>query len=164
MSESSTSPGEGQAQRLEAILASLESVLNQPGVSERLRAAPGPEEWNTLQVLGHLIEIVPYWLHHCLTISQAQGEPPAYGRTLDSPERLEGVEHGAHGDLDSLMDEFREEVRKGAATIRGFSAEELQKVGIHNRVGPITVEESINHWILEHGEAHVQQIKSTLGL
>jgi hypothetical protein len=162
MSETQMNPGEAQARRLEAILEQVEALLRQPGVSERLRAAPGPDEWNALQVLGHLIEIIPYWLGHCITVSQAQGEPPAFGRTLDSPERLEAVEHGAQGRLDSLMDEFRDGVRQGASTIRGFSAAELEKVGNHNRVGPITVKDSIDRFILEHGEAHVQQIKTAL--
>ena len=163
MTEHEMSRGEAQARRLEAMLEKLEAAFAQPAVSNRARNAPGENEWNALQTLGHLIEIVPFWLNHCVAVSQAQGEPRPYGRPLDSPERLEGVEHGTHGDLDSLLAEFREEVRQGAATIRGFSETDLDKVGNHNRLGHITVTATIDVLILEHGEAHVEQIKTALG-
>jgi hypothetical protein len=163
MSETDTNLGEAQARRLEAMLADIEALTGRPEVAARLRAAPGEAEWNVLQVLGHLIEMIPYWLNHCRTLIQAQGEPPAFGRTLDSPERLEGVERGNRGDLDALMRELGAEVRAAAAMVRGLTPAERAKAGIHNRRGHITVNEAIESFILTHGEEHVQQIKAVLG-
>ena len=163
MSESGVRLGEAQAQRLEAMLAQIEALVGHPEVSARLRAAPGDAEWNVLQVLGHLIEMIPYWLHHCRALIQAEGEPPAFGRTLDSPERLEGVEHGDRGNLDDLTRELREEVHAAATMIKGLTAAEREKAGIHNRRGRMTVNEVVEAFVVAHAEEHVRQIKAALG-
>jgi DinB superfamily len=164
MSEAEMGVGEAQARRLEAIQAEIEEMLNQPDVAQRLRTAPGENEWSALQILGHVNEIIPYWLNHCSNLIAAEGEPPAFGRTLDSPERLEAVARVDRSDVDGLLAELRREVAAGAAMMRRLTPEERAKEGIHNRLGQITVEKSIESFVLEHGEDHAKQIRTALGL
>ena len=88
-------PGEAQARRLERMNEQLATLMRQPDVARRLRAAPGENEWSAMQTVGHMAEMIPYWLSHCRALIAATGEPPRFGRTLDAPERLAGVERGA---------------------------------------------------------------------
>jgi hypothetical protein len=162
MSESELNQGEAQARRLESVLAEIEAVVSRPEVAARLRAAPGEEEWNVLEVLGHVNEMIPFWLGHCRTLVQAQGEPPAFGRTIDSPERLEAVARAAHSNLDDLMTALRREVHAGAAMLRGLTDADRAKEGVHNRRGRITVTDAVEALVLAHGEEHVAQIKAAL--
>ena len=52
--------GAAQARRLEQVYEQLETLLHHPDVAERLRAAPGEQEWSALQVVGHMVEMIPY--------------------------------------------------------------------------------------------------------
>ena len=60
----STTPSEAQARRLESVYEQMSTLLHQPDVVQRLRTAPGEHEWSALQVIGHMVEMIPYWLHH----------------------------------------------------------------------------------------------------
>jgi hypothetical protein len=68
-----TNFSETQARRLESVYSQLMTLLHQPYVAQRLRTAPDNDEWSALQVLGHLVEMIPYWLGHCRTLSRSGG-------------------------------------------------------------------------------------------
>src|SRR5258706_4443055 len=105
-----THSSEAQALRLVRVYEQLSTLLNHPDVAQRLRAAPGEHEWSALQVIGHMVEMIPYWLHHCHRMIAATHEPPQFGRTLDAPERLAGVENVAARDADQLLGQLRQAV------------------------------------------------------
>jgi uncharacterized damage-inducible protein DinB len=161
--EMAVSPGDTQAQRLESVMHQLDALLSQPAVGLRLRQAPGENEWNVLQTLGHLLEMIPYWLDHARRLIEAPGEPPPFGRALDSPERLEGVERGAMTDPGDLVRQLREQVRAAAETIRGLSPGERAKAGIHARRGLMKVDDLIETFVVAHAEDHMAQVRAALG-
>src|SRR5262245_43431973 len=111
-------PGEAQAKRLERVYEEVAKLLQDPGVAPRLRTPPGRSEWSAMQALGHMAEMIPYWLNHCRTLIAAAGTPPAFGRTPGSPERLAGVAHGASTEPDALLHQPHEAVRAAASEIR----------------------------------------------
>ena len=115
-----------------------------------------------MQVLGHLAEMIPYWLEHCRRLAAASGEPPAFGRSLDAPERLAGVERGASEDLADLLSQVDQEIRVAAQTIRQMSPADRLKQGIHARYGPLTVAQVIEQFIVAHAEEHLAQIRAAL--
>src|SRR5262247_672226 len=71
-------PGEAQAKRLERVYEEVAKLLQDPGVASRLRTPPGRSEWSAMQALGHMAEMIPYWLNHCRTLIAAAGTPPAF--------------------------------------------------------------------------------------
>jgi uncharacterized damage-inducible protein DinB len=155
-------PGEAQARRLESVDAQLATLLRQPEVLQRLRAAPGENEWSVTQILGHMVEMIPYWLDHCRRLIAATGEPPTFGRTLGSPERLAGVEQGARGEPEDLTRMLHEQVQAAARAIREMSPEERSKKGMHVREGEITVAEAIERFIVHHAEEHLAQVRAAV--
>jgi uncharacterized damage-inducible protein DinB len=153
---------QAQAQRLERVVAQLDSLLRQPEVAERLRTHPGEDEWSVMQILGHLAESVPYWLDNCHNLIVATGKPPTFGRRLDAPERLVGVEIGATGEIDEWLPRVEGEIMAAAQAIRHMSPAERSKIGLHIRDGEITVAQVIERFIVTHVEGHLAQIQAAL--
>jgi hypothetical protein len=113
-----SSSGEAQASRLEGVYEEAAQLLREPGVASRLLTPPSGNEWSAMQTLGHMTEMIPYWLNHCRTLIAATGPPPTFGRIPGSPERLAGVAHGASADADALRRQLHEEVRAAKSAIR----------------------------------------------
>jgi uncharacterized damage-inducible protein DinB len=160
--ETTENPGEAQARRLERVYAHVVKLLREPAVASRLRAAPGENEWSAMQTLGHMAEMIPYWLHHCRTLIAATGGPPTFGRTAGSPERLAGVAHGATSEPEALLTQLRDEVGSAAAAIRTLSVAERDKRGINPGRGEMTVAQVIESFIVGHAEEHLAQVQSAL--
>jgi len=115
-----------------------------------------------MQVLGHMVEMIPYWLGHCRTLIAATAEPPVFGRGIDAPERLAGIERGSSGDPKELLGLLNDEVKAAARAIREMSAAERSKKGIHTKLGELTVADSVERLIVAHAEEHLEQIRSAL--
>jgi hypothetical protein len=115
-----------------------------------------------MQTLGHMTEMIPYWLNHCWTLIAATGTPPAFGRTPGSPERLAGVAHGASADPDALLRQLHEAVRAAASEIRQLSTTERGKRGISTEGGEMTVAQVIESFIVDHAEEHLAQVQGAL--
>jgi uncharacterized damage-inducible protein DinB len=159
---STENSGEAQAGRLEHVYAEVAKLLQEPGMAARLRAAPAENEWSAMQTLGHMAEMIPYWLQHCRTLIAATGAPPAFGRTAGSSERLAGVAQGAASDPDQLLGQLQNEVRAGAGMIRKLSTAERGKRGIHNSRGEMTVADVIESFVVSHAEEHLAQVQAAL--
>jgi hypothetical protein len=163
MSDANVATADVQAQRLEAVSRSLASLLRRPDVALRLRSA-GPDEWSALQIMGHMIEVVPYWTGQARSLATATGAPPHFGRTLDDPERLEGPRRGAGSNPDELAHRLDNEVRMAAAVIRSMTPAQRARTGMHNRLGEITVAAAIQTLLVDHLEDHEEQVKRALGV
>jgi uncharacterized damage-inducible protein DinB len=150
-----------QASRLEAVAEQISQLLLQPSVATRLRSAPDANTWSALQVIGHMTEMIPYWLSHCQTLIAAS-EPPHFGRAADAPERLAGVERGATANPDELVAALQAEIQAASSTIRTMSAAQRSKRGINTRRGEMTVADIIELFIVSHAEEHLAQVQAVL--
>ena len=159
--ETSTPSSEEQARRLEAVYEQLVQLLDQSTGAPSSKAAGADAEWSAAEVLGHLVEMIPYWLTSCQTILAAS-TPPTFGRALDAPERLAGVEQGASTSLQSLLNELQREVEDAAAAIRRMSPVERSKTGVHLVRGEMSVAEIVEAMIVAHAEGHLAQVRATL--
>jgi len=153
---------EAQARRLERVYEQLNTLLHDHDVVPRLRTAPGEQAWSALQVIGHMVEMIPYWLHHCHRLIAARGEPPLFGRTLDAPERLAGVEAATTSDAFELLSQLQQVVEATTKDIRHMTEAERSKTGIHVRQGTMTVADVVEQLIVGHAEAHVVQVQEAL--
>jgi hypothetical protein len=154
-------PGELQARRLESVYEQLTTLLVHSDVVRRLRAT-GDKEWSVMHVLGHMVEMIPYWMGHCRVLIAASEEPPVFGRGPDAPERMAGIERGSNGDPQELLGLLNDEVESAARAIREMSAAERSKKGIHIKLGELTVADSVERFIVSHAEEHLEQIRAAL--
>ncbi len=162
MTYKAENPGEAQAKRLERVYEEVARLLQDLGVASRLRTAPGKDAWSAMQTLGHMTEMIPYWLKHCRVLIAATGELPRFGRTAAAPERLAGVAHGATAEPGALLARLEEEVRAAAGTIRKLSVAERSKRGISSERGEMTVAEVLESFIVRHAEEHLSQVQAAL--
>jgi uncharacterized damage-inducible protein DinB len=153
---------EGQARRLENVNRQLAALLRRPEVAQRLRAA-GPDEWSSVQILGHMVEFIDYWMGSVRALAAATGEPPHFGRSVDAPERLAAVQHGATSDPEALLDELDRAATAAARDIRAMTPAQRARTGIHNRLGEIAVSAAIEELVVGHAEAHLAQAQQVLG-
>ena len=149
------------ARRLESVYSQLTNLLQRPDVARRLRTAPGNDEWSALQVLGHMAEMIPYWLGHCRTLIAAH-EPPHFGRTLEAPERLAAVDPEALKQPEALVSLLEAEIKAAARTMRQLTPAERRKTGIHVKRGEMTVDEILEQLIVAHAEDHLLQVRTAL--
>jgi uncharacterized damage-inducible protein DinB len=162
MADISIHSSETQARRLERVYEQLNTLLHDPDVVPRLRTAPGEQAWSALQVIGHMVEMIPYWLQHCHRLIAATLEPPQFGRTLDAPERLAGVESATTSDATELLSQLQQVVEAAATDICQMTEAERSKTGIHVRQGTMTVADVVEQLIVGHAEAHVVQVQDAL--
>ncbi len=155
--------GESQARRLEVVAERLTELLRRPEAARFLRAAPGENEWSSAQVLGHTVEMIPYWMGHCEAMIAA-GEPPhTFGRTFDAPERVAGIGRFASGNPEEVLQALNGAVRAAAGRIRGMSEEERRRKGVYTKGGEFTVAEVIERFLVAHAEDHLAQVRAALG-
>ena len=155
-------PVEQLVERLEQVDGAMAALFNQPQVAERLRSAPDDAAWSAMQIVGHMVEMIPYWLSHCTAIVAAGDGSHSLGRSLDSPERLAGAAHGAGENPQSLLAELHSEILAAATTIRNFSAQDWNATGAHIRDGAITVRSIVERFVVSHAEEHLAQVRKTL--
>lgn len=153
---------ETQRRRLEAVGEDLTSLFRRPEISSRLRLNPGPDDWSAMQILGHVVEMIPYWMQHCEMLIAADGSPPRFGRSADSPERLAGVEAGNTGNADDLLAQLHDEIITAGRRISDLTPAELAKTGIHVRMGVMTVGDIVDRFIVTHAEEHLGQIRAAI--
>jgi uncharacterized damage-inducible protein DinB len=154
-------PGEPQARRLESVCEQLTTLLVHSDAARRLRAA-GDNEWSVMQILGHMVEMIPHWLGDCRAMIAATGEPPVFGRGPDAPERLAGIERGSNGNPKEFLGLLNDEVKAAARAIREMSDADRSRKGIHIQRGELTVAESVERLIVAHAEEHLEQIRAVL--
>jgi uncharacterized damage-inducible protein DinB len=152
-------PGALQAQRLERACEQLVALLQQQQDAQRLRAA-SEGDWSAMQVIGHVVEMIPHWLRQCQLLIDAQGAPPPFGRTADDEGRLAGVARGAAEDPAALIRALESAVKDAADTIRGLSESARRAVGVHSRLGEMTVQQIIEVLIVAHAEEHLAQVRA----
>ena len=153
---------ESQARRLERVAEEMTSLLRRPDVAWLLRNAPDVDNWSAMQILGHTVEMIPYWMRHVQAMVAAGGTPYRVGRGADAPERLAGIERGAAGDPVEMLRQLEREVRAAAGAIRRMTAEERRRAGVHAKGGTITVAEAVERFIVAHAEEHLAQVQAAL--
>jgi hypothetical protein len=59
--------------------------------------------------------------------------------------------------LDEVLDHFLEQRRRSVDFIRTLRSDDLQRAGVHERVGRVTVNDLLHEWV-HHDRAHMMQI------
>jgi hypothetical protein len=135
-----------QAERLENVAVGLSALLRQPEIARWASSPPLKGGWSVNQILGHVGEMIPYWMDKCRLLIAAS-TPPVFGRDHEAEERLAGVARGANG---------------AAQAIRGMSLAERSQKGIHIRYGEMDVAQVIEQFIVAHAEEHLSQVDTAV--
>ena len=162
MTAETTNRGEALAGRLEKVYAELATLMGKPGVSEGMHTGAAEDAWSAMQTLGHMVEVIPYWLNDCRAMIAAEGEPPRFGRGWDDSHRVAGIQLAETEDPDTLLGMFGNEVQAAGETLRQLSAADWERTGFYQGTQVMTVGEVVTGFIVAHVEEHLRQIQAAV--
>jgi len=128
--------------------------------SEALYQSPREGEWPVMSNLAHVVEMLPYWAHQAEHIAHQPGAP--FGRTVDDPGRLEGIEQHARDAVDVIGQSLRAALAETLHTLRAIPDSGWDLSGVHPLRGSMTATEVLDALMVKHVEDHVSQIDAAL--
>ena len=134
-------------------------ILNQAN-DEVLYHRPAPDSWTLAEALVHIAEARGFFAGETQKILTAPGA--VFGRTTEDPHRLQNIEdHGRDtlADIRQAMIASHEAVMQALADVRD---DDLQLKAEHVRLGPQTLAEVIQRFLVGHDRTHVEQARALL--
>ena len=144
------------ADLLDAAAKTVVAELDALGAEAGFR--PAPDEWSANECVGHLIEAERRGFAGRIVAILAPGpgaEPPileTWEQTSVAEARQDHLRPAAE-----LRDEFAAMRRESVVLVRGLSAEDLERVGMHPHVGPLRVDDVLHEWV-HHDRNHIRQM------
>jgi hypothetical protein len=119
--------------------------------------------WGPREVMAHVAEMLPFWLGELERIVDGPAPGPTpFGRVADDPSRIGLIERDRTLPIRVLFARVDAGMRAWSERLATLSAEERAKVGLHPRLGEVTVNAMLDRFILGHAEEHVAQLEGIL--
>ncbi len=147
--------------RLDRLQPAVEAGAPWP-LAERFDDAP-EATWGPPEVLAHLAEMVGYWRTELERVAAGDGDPVPCGRTAADAARLAAIEHDralSPGELFARMDAGAE---RFIASWTAWTPAERERLGLHPRLGEISVAASADRFVASHLVDHANQLEESLG-
>ena len=119
--------------------------------------------WGPREVLAHVEEMLPFWLGELERI--LDGDPAApvpFGRISDDPLRIGLIERERTLPLRVLFARIDTGIGAWIDRLAGLTPAERARVGLHPRLGPMTVAELPERFVVGHLEDHLRQLDEVL--
>ncbi|HVC30205.1 MAG TPA: DinB family protein [Steroidobacteraceae bacterium] len=122
-------------------------------------SAPG--EWSAAEIVGHMIEMEPYWARVAATVAQRPGSEA--GRATDDARRLGGPETGSGLTPQQAADSLTAAGNQAADIVREIPPQDAEKSGRRRDGTPMTVQQIIQQLLVGHAREHTRQLLAALG-
>jgi hypothetical protein len=157
-----------QADRLESAARAILDL--RPRVEERAPWPPaqlyGTEaeaSWNPPELLAHLEEMLPFWLGELERVLDGPGGAPVpFGRVAADSIRIGVIGRDRTIPVRELFARVAADSARVAVRLRTLTDAEAARVGVHPRVGELTVEQLVERFVTSHIEGHVDQLREIL--
>ncbi len=140
-----------------AILASTPEKLRREiaGLSAReMKTRPAPNKWSVREVLAHLDDVEQNAMRHRVKAILTRDRPRL--APFDQEARVVEMRYGRKDPRQSLS-AFARKRRGNLRWLRKLLPAQLRRLGVHEQVGAISVEEFLNEWAF-HDLGHLKQI------
>lgn len=119
----------------------------------------GTERWEAGQVWAHLAEFPAYWLEQARGVMAADsGAPVPFGRTKTDPGRLAAIERERRTSPIDLFERARSGIDDVSEVLRELPAAAWARVGAHPTLGPMSIEQIMERFVVAHLEEHADQL------
>jgi hypothetical protein len=145
---------------VEARLVAAAAAEPPPGSLTGVDADTG-ERWERGQVWAHLSEFIPYWIAEARPLLQEQpsdGLVP-FGRTKRDPERISAIERNRHQPVSVLWADTRTDIAALRVFLAMIGPDQWAINGMHPTLGPMTVDELVERFLVGHLEEHADQLE-----
>jgi DinB superfamily len=134
-------------------------------------AGDGPEStWGPPEVLAHVAEMLGFWLDQIELVIAASAaaagtayEPVPMGRMTDDPLRAAAIERDREMPTADLVARILAAIERYTARLPALTAQDWASLGLHPRLGPMTVDQMLDRFVLGHMDDHVAQLQVSLG-
>ena len=119
--------------------------------------------WGPRELLAHVAEMLPFWLGEMERI--VDGPPPGptpFGRTADDPSRIGLIERDRTLPFRVLFARVDAGLLDWSERLATLTNDERARVGLHPRLGQVTVDAMLDQFILGHAEGHIEQLEGIL--
>ena len=136
-------------------------------LAERIDDAP-EAEWGPPEVLAHVAEMFPFWQGEIERViaGNAGGTagPVPFGRVATDALRIGVLERDRSLPLTELYDRIASSADRLERRLSTLTPAERADVGLHPRLGEMTVEAMAVRFVITHLAEHAVQLEAILGL
>lgn len=122
--------------------------------------SPAPAEWSAAQILGHMVEMEPFWARAAAAVAARPGT--RIGRATESEARLAGPRSGADLTPQEAVNRLMAAGEEASEILREIPASAGAVAGLRLDGTPITVAEIVERLLLNHAQDHTAQIVQAL--
>lgn len=119
--------------------------------------------WGPQETLAHVAEMIPFWTGEIERIVDATAEEPVpFGRIADDELRIGIIERDRRLPPHALFDRIATAVAFASQRLAELDESETALVGVHPRLGNLTVRQIVDRFIGSHIEDHVTQLRDVV--
>lgn len=119
--------------------------------------------WGPRELLAHVAEALPFWLGELERIVDGPAPGPTpFGRVADDVARVGLIARDRTLPLRVLFARVDAGLRGWSERLSTLTTEERARVGLHPRLGEVTVDRMLDRFVLGHAEDHVTQLEGIL--
>lgn len=131
-------------------------------LSEHYGAEP-ESDWGPKEVLAHVAEMLAYWPDQIDRIlAEPAGEAVPFGRVATDPGRIERIGRDRHLTAGELFDLVASEAAEAARRFDALDDRQRARLGLHQRLGELTVAAIAERFVVSHVDDHVAQLEAIL--
>jgi len=119
-------------------------------------------EWGPKELLAHTAEMLGYWPAEIDRILGGGPGPVPFGRVSTDPARIERIGRDRELPTAKLFERIAAEASALGTRIRALSAGDAARLGLHPRLGEMTVDAIVQRFLVGHLEEHVEQLRGIL--
>ena len=122
------------------------------------------DQWEAGQVWGHMAEFVQFWQEQAGEVIEAyKGEPVPFGRLIDDPTRMAGVDQGLHTDIETLSQAVEAELTDLRRFLNAAPDGWAESIGLHPTRGLVPAGRIMSDYVVKHLEEHASQLENLTG-
>jgi hypothetical protein len=120
--------------------------------------------WGPNEVLAHVAEMLPFWLGEVERILAGPPDPVPFGRVGTDPVRIAIIERDRSLPIGELYARIHNDLERWADRLKTLAPAQLEKIGMHPRLGEMSVEAIVERQVVHHVDEHVRQLEAILGV
>jgi hypothetical protein len=120
-------------------------------------------DWGPKEVLAHVAEMIPYWLGEIEKVVAGAGQPVPFGRVASDTNRIERIGRDRNLPAAELLSRIERSADDAALRLRELDDVTSRAVGLHPRLGELSVADIAERFVAAHLVDHDDQLRSILG-